>query len=446
MLLTLTTLTLALDPAALTARLKAIAADRGDHYKCKIGIGVQSSTLSLAATSDGDVDERFVWGSVTKLLTGSGILRQVEKGNLKLDGPAAPHIDPVLSALGLGSMVELFGEEAAKISAHHLGAMQSGVPDYDTAKPWPRPPTDPFRAQVYASPSTEWDPVNILNVSWVKTGSLDFTPGTKTKYSSTNFVLLGLLLSNLDHKASWDQYNQLSALDALPTSRRAMYSDVKLAVHGSPSNWTTLHGYDRTSYNGHDPTSVPGTDVYHTKGVYGGWTASDVTARISDVARLAYDIFGSSGPRVLQKSSVDVMVPHNAAHGFPYGFATFNLSRSWGVSEGKGKDYNQAYGHLGATYGYQSIVLYFPAADLVIATASNIETDNQVQPSDTACLAYNAVLASINNWTQPTCKFVTSGYYGGVCDCGNDYRCSFFTKKCVSGRGKLSKADCEATC
>ena len=127
MLLTLTTLTLALDPAALTARLKAIAADRGDHYKCKIGIGVQSSTLSLAATSDGDVDERFVWGSVTKLLTGSGILRQVEKGNLKLDGPAAPHIDPVLSALGLGTMVELFGEEAAKISAHHLGAMQSGV-------------------------------------------------------------------------------------------------------------------------------------------------------------------------------------------------------------------------------------------------------------------------------------------------------------------------------
>ena len=117
-----------------------------------------------------------------------------------------------------------------------------------------------------------------------------------------------------------------------------------------------------------------------------------------------------------------------------------------GVSEGKGKDYNQAYGHLGATYGYQSIVLYFPAADLVIATASNIETDNQVQPSDTACLAYNAVLASINNWTQPTCKFVTSGYYGGVCDCGNDYKCSFFTKKCVSGRGTLSKADCEATC
>ena len=107
-----------------------------------------------------------------------------------------------------------------------------------------------------------------------------------------------------------------------------MYSDVKLAVHGSPSNWTTLHGYDRTSYNGHDPTSLPGTDVYHTKGVYGGWTASDVTARISDVARLAYDIFGASGPRVLQKSSVDVMVPHNAAHGFPYGFATFNLSRS----------------------------------------------------------------------------------------------------------------------
>jgi len=446
MLIILAAATLTIDPAALTAQLQAIAADRGKHYSCKIGIGVQSSTLSLAATSDGDLDEWFVWGSVTKLLTGSGILRQVEKGNLKLDAPVAPHIDPVLSALGLGSMVELFGEEAAKITAHHLGSMQSGVPDYDTAKPWPRPPTDPFRAQVYKSPTTEWDPVEILNVTWVNTGTLDFSPGSRTRYSSTNFVLLGLLLSNLEHSAAWDAYDQLTALDALPPSRRSMYSDVKLAVHGAPSNWTTLHGYDRTSYNGQDPSRLPGTDVYHVKGVYGGWTASDVTAKIADVARLAYDIFGADGPRVLKKSSVDVMIPHNSGHGFPYGFATFNLSRSWGVSTGEGKDYNEAYGHLGATYGYQSIVLYFPAADLVIATASNIETDNQVQPSDTACLAYNTVLAAIHNWTTPTCKFVTSGYYGGVCDCGNNYRCSWLTKKCVSGRGELSKADCEATC
>lgn len=67
---------------------------------------------------------------------------------------------------------------------------------------------------------------------------------------------------------------------------------------------------------------------------------------------------------ILRASSVATMIPHNQAHHFPYGFATFNLSEGWGVSAGAPADYNRAYGHLGATYGYQSIVLYFPAADL----------------------------------------------------------------------------------
>ena len=438
----------ALDPAALTARLRAIATDRAKAYSCKIAIGVQTGSQSLSAASDGGAEEElYVWGSVTKMLTGSGVLRAVERGMLKLDAPAAPHIDPMLAALGLGSMTDLFGADASQITPHHLGSMQSGVPDYDTAKPWPRPPQDPFRAKVYAHPSKEWDPVDILNVSWVATGQLDFRPGERTSYSSTNFVLLGLLLAKVNGAAAWDKYDQLSALDALPPSRRALYDNVKLAVHGAPAHWTTVHGYDRTSYNGQNASRLPGTDVFQVKGVYGGWTASDVTARVADVARLAYDIFGRSGPRILQPASVQTMVPHNGAHSFPYGFATFNLSRAWGASAGGPKNYNEAYGHLGATYGYQSIVLYFPAADLALSIASNIETDDQIQPSDAACIAYNAVLAALQNKTEPTCKFVQSGYYGGRCDCGNTYKCHKLLKMCTqSPYGDLSKEDCTAVC
>jgi len=325
--------------------------------------------------------------------------------------------------------------------------MKSGVPDYDTAKPWPRPPTDPFRAMVYATPGKEWDPVDILNVSWVATGALDFFPGFRTSYSSTNFVLLGLLLAHLSKAPSWDAYDQLSTLDALPPARRQLYHAVKLAVHGPPSQWTSVKGYDRTSYNGHNASSLPGTSVYDVKGVYGGWTASDITASVGDVARLAYDIFGATGPRVLKPSSVQTMVPRNIGRSFPYGFATFNLSRSWGVSAGGGKDYNEAYGHLGATYGYQSIVIYFPAADLALSVASNIETDNQVQPSDAACVAYNTALAWLQHKPQPTCRFVQSGYYGGECDCGNNYACDRHSKTCAPSKyGDLSKADCEAAC
>jgi CubicO group peptidase (beta-lactamase class C family) len=350
---------------------------------------------------------------VTKLLTGTAIMRAVEKGKLaSLSTPIAPIIDPLLKDLGLGSLRDLFGKEAEKfLNAKHLGTMKSGVPDYDTAKPYPKPPTDAFRAQCYQQPSREWDPADILNVSWVATGRLEFFPGLRQSYSSTNFVLLGLLLAALDEAPSWDAYDQRGTLDALPAARRDLYKAMEFAVHGAPSGWTSVHGFDRTSYNGQNASARPGKDVWNVKGVYGGWTASDITASVADTARLGYDIFGQKGARLLQPSSVQTMIPTG---GF-YGFATFNLSHGWG--QPSGSPYNTAYGHLGATYGYQSIVAYFPALDVSISVASNIETDEQAQPSDTLCIAYNAVLASLTNTSEPKCEFVQKGYYGGECKC-----------------------------
>lgn len=231
-------------------------------------------------------------------------------------------------------------------------------------------------------------------------------------------------------------------MDALPVARRQLYSRMRFGVHGPPSRWTTVHGYDRTSYDGRNASVRPGhTDVWRTAGVYGGWTASDITANVADVARLGYDIFGKSGARMLRPASVETMIP---THPF-YGFATFNLTRGWGPSAVS--PLNEAYGHLGATYGYQSIVAYFPAADLSVSVASNIETDTQIQPSDTLCLAYNAILAALTNTSEPSCTFRVSGYYGGTCDCGNTFACNKWTKMCErSEDGDLSKADCKATC
>ena len=395
-------------------RLTQIASATASKYDCAIAIGVQTKDTAVAAASPGITEDApFVWGSVTKLLTGTAIMRAVEKQTLQsLHAPISPILDPVLRDLGLGTMAQLFGPHAKFLTAKHLAEMRSGVPDYDTAKPWSKPPKDAFRAQVYSDPSREYDPKDILNVSWVATGSLDFFPGLKQEYSSTNFVLLGLLLAALEQAPTWDAYDQRGALDALPASRRRLYDALQFAVHGAPSRYTSVHGYDRTSYNGHNASQLPGTDVWKVKGVYGGWTASDVTGSVADTARLAYDIFGASGPRLLAPPSVETMIPRDAF----YGLATFNLTRPWGAAEGAAE--NVAYGHLGATYGYQSILAYFPDPDVSISIASDIETDDQIQPADGLCLAYNAVLAAVRNTSEPACRYVHTGYYGGRCDCG----------------------------
>lgn len=195
----------------LKLRLADIAQNRSSFYGCSIAIGMQtgSAALAVADRDTNAVSDRFVWGSVTKLLTGSAVLRAVERGDLaSLDTRVAPLIDPILDRLGLGSLEQLFGWLARFLTARHLGAMKSGVPDYDTAKPWPKPPTDPLRKMCYQDPEHEWDPAELLNVSWVAVGKLNTIPGLVKRYSSTNFVLLGLLLAAVRKVPRWDQLDQ----------------------------------------------------------------------------------------------------------------------------------------------------------------------------------------------------------------------------------------------
>lgn len=74
-------------------------------------------------------------------------------------------------------MADLFGPETAKITVEDLLGMKSGVPDYDTASPTGRQPTDSFRQLAYNNPSTNYVPAYMLNVPWCHTGYLLFPPG-----------------------------------------------------------------------------------------------------------------------------------------------------------------------------------------------------------------------------------------------------------------------------
>ena len=327
---------------------------------------------------------------------------------LSLQQPVAPLIDPLLQAMGLASMISLWGAAAANITVSDLATMRSGIPDFDTANPSGSAPTDKLRAKVYARPNIEHPPVSLLNLSWVATGSLKFPPGERSAYSSTNFVLLGLLLDSLQDSATWDSYNQSSVFQR---HAAAPYENVKFAVHGSPASHHAVPGYDRTSYNGGNASARPGIPVAAVAGVFSGWTASDLIASVADIARLGYDLFGTnSSTPLLSVASVTTMIPTTGW----YGFATFNLTIH-GLT-GHASAYGRSYGHLGATYGYDSILAYFPALDLSIAVASSLETDSQAQPSDVICSVYNTILAHVLNVSAPTCTFVAT-YHRGTCRC-----------------------------
>lgn len=398
-------------------------ASLSQKYDCAVSValrGAGATPLQVSAQA-GTVDrsgsgrvvtasDPFVWGSVTKMATGASVLHLVEAGTLSLDEPAAPYIDAFLKkqqkqdpSHNFSSMADLWGAETANITVLDLLAMRSGVPDYDTASPSGHQPTDVFRADAYAHPTRVFSPTQLLSLSWVATGRLQFSPGVCDRkryhncYSSSNFVLLGLLLAQLAGVDDWKSFEQQKPL----APAAADFTNLQFAVTGAPDAFTAVKGYDTTHYN----NNTHAIDVSAVSGVFGGWTAADLVVPASDAAALAQDLYGPSH-KLVSAALAQRMYDESSLTG--YGLATFNLTRL--------TPSDVAYGHLGATYGYQSVVAYMPKLQLSLAIATNIERDEQDQPADVFCHVYNTAKAVLQGTAVPTCTF-SPGYWSGGCRC-----------------------------
>ena len=98
--------------------------------------------------------------------TGASIMQLVAQGKLDLHQPVAPIIDAQLAAMAkinfpgmesFNKMSDLWGAQVETVTLRELLAMQSGIPDFDTANPSRTgPDLDPFRATVYSEPGHDF--------------------------------------------------------------------------------------------------------------------------------------------------------------------------------------------------------------------------------------------------------------------------------------------------
>lgn len=220
-------------------------------------------------------------------------------------------------------------------------------------------------------------------------------------------MLLGFVLAQYANLADWKEFDQTRILPDY------LKNEIVFAKDGSPVSYGSARGYDRTSYN----QPVKGVHNDHdngdVKGVFAGWTASNAVASAAAMANMTWEIY--SAYSFAPKEFIDQMKPPKATFFHPisiYGLGTFNLN----METGQKGAYGEGYGHLGATYGYQSFSGYFPALNITVSVATNIETDDQVQPADTFCFAYNAIASAMLN-QDISCTFKSAGFYGGACKC-----------------------------
>eukprot|EP00929_Paragymnodinium_shiwhaense_P087667 TRINITY_DN4780_c0_g1_i2.p1 TRINITY_DN4780_c0_g1~~TRINITY_DN4780_c0_g1_i2.p1 ORF type:complete len:445 (-),score=70.57 TRINITY_DN4780_c0_g1_i2:423-1757(-) len=401
--------------------IQTIIDEHKKEFNCSFSVAVKGPALGEVVTLASDditTKSPFAWGSITKMWTGARIMQLVSQGVLKLHEPAHPYVDAQFEAMNkikfpgmnFSKMRDLWGPESENVTIYNLLHMQSGIPDFDTANPNPYgKDTDPFRATVYANPTQDFLEPKLMTVPWVATHNLTGHPGQGFQYSSTNFGLLGMILSHHAGIADYRDFNQSSFM---PDELAHVTPSIQWAQRGSPRDHGVVPGYDRTDYNGQDPKTggVPVVDVH---GVFSGWSASDFTAPPSAVAELGYALWGKSS--LLMPSNVrDLMVPQPLNETF-YGLASMNVGLM-GISGSSG-EYHTVYGHLGATYGYDSLLGYNPKLDTAIAIATNIETQTQTQPSSAFCGVFNRVKNYLLKEPVQKCTFKASGYYGGKCSC-----------------------------
>eukprot|EP00931_Biecheleriopsis_adriatica_P121813 TRINITY_DN9687_c0_g1_i1.p1 TRINITY_DN9687_c0_g1~~TRINITY_DN9687_c0_g1_i1.p1 ORF type:complete len:442 (-),score=86.60 TRINITY_DN9687_c0_g1_i1:21-1346(-) len=410
-------------PSNLHEILESIAQKESLKYNCSINIAVRNADDQVLAAA-GIVDflknqaaqtsDLYAWGSVTKMFTAASIMKLVAAGRFSLDDAMAPLVNPLLSQMAkkdpqqnFSSVQELWGDAVSTTTVRELLAMKSPVPDFDTAQPSRGGLyVDPLRKLLYDSPDHFYEPTELMSVPWVAGHEkpckrIPGFPMGSFCYSSTNFMLLGFILAAQAGSESWTDFDQSAFL---PPS---LQGRIKFANRGSPKDYGAAHGYDHTSYNA--PRGVDSDhDNWGVDGVFAGWTASNVVASASAVANLTWEIWGPP-QGVAPKEYIDQMIPSNSSI---YGLGAFNL----GFFSGQKGKLGVGYGHLGATYGYQSLAAYFPELNIAMTIATNIETNTQSQPSDTFCLAYNAVAGAMLGKTFE-CSFESAGYYGGRCTC-----------------------------
>lgn len=383
--------------------------------------------------------DSFLLGSGTKPFTAAAVMRLVDRGKVSLDDLASDHIDAVMQRLNGTSMVGLFGDDAKSVTVGQLLSMQSGIGDYDV-----KSFDDPLLAQGNSVHSV-FEPLYAVGAFSSPNGcdpnhgqycTFVCNPGKCTEYSSTNYILLGLLL--LAHAPAGQQtvqtFDQLAALGLSPQD----YPNTATPTQGA------LHKVGLTVGGDSQYFGSP-TELYTQDASILGWTCGNVAASAHDTARFYYELLGRRSI-VSQHSLKTMATTSTISRGwesgeidYGYGLMIQNVSPKNARSKADPAAAGSYLGHAGDTYAFMSDNGFFPALNASISVISNEDFDPRFPTYVVTCKVVELVYAALGSPVDLKCLSATPLTY--FC------HKSIFGSQCVpSSHGGVDKATCDATC
>lgn len=276
------------------------------------GKEVYQNTIGYVSISDNilaDKNTKYRIGSVSKIFTATMVLKLIEDGKLRLNTKLGQFYPQIANANDITIAMLL----------NHT----SGIYNLTNDKSY----------QDWLENSIEEEEL----VKKIASFKSDFTPGSKTNYSNSNYILLSLILEKVSNKT----------FEALLQNVICKPCKLRDTYYGSSINPLKNEARSYTKSSGKWQVDIE-TNMSIPRG------AGGIISTPTDLNRFLYCLFNN---KVLDNSSIDQMIPKSVK----YGFGLFNVP----FYEKK------AVGHTGGIDGFQSNSFYFKDDQLAISFVSN---------------------------------------------------------------------------
>jgi D-alanyl-D-alanine carboxypeptidase len=308
---------------------------------------VSFGTTERGTDHDPDEGTHFRIASITKTMTAAVIMQLVQEGRLQLDDPVSKYVPDVPDGDG--------------ITIAQLLEMRSGLYSYTDAPELSKRMDD--------DPTREWTPQELLDIAFAQPSM--FPPGSDHYYSNTNYVLLGLIIEQLEGRPLAPSFEArlfkplammhsfVPAIDShtiqAPYSHGYLYGGAAHVMLGTPY---TAEEVAAAAAGTFEPTDC--TDINHSFAFAAG-------AVISTAADMATWMKALGGGELLDaehqrmwQDSAKIKDPANPYNWYGYGIDQLR----WGP--------NTIDVHGGQTPGFNSEAAYDPANDMTLVVWANL--------------------------------------------------------------------------
>ena len=271
------------------------------------------------------VDTKFMVGSVSKPITATLVLIQVEKGLINLNKTVEDYL-PIFK-----------NKPAAKVTIKQLLSHTSGIPNYDITKDFfPRISRQNFTRENY--------------IKVYMDSALAFEPGQRYAYSSWGYFTLGYIMEKVTGK-SYAQLMKEDLFDKLQMKNSGSYYHTQIVPGRATGYDYSLGGFASSDFR--DQSNTMGTgDIYST---------------VEDLFKFHLAITNNT---LISKSLADEMLTPGMRPA-QYGYGWFNKNFKYTLTDSVASNF-----HLGMTEGFISFMLRIPATNsLVVILCNSSPTD-----------------------------------------------------------------------